>query len=80
MLSGFESHLSQNPTSTLKHTMPSVVDLVEKNLQDRSARHLMLLTEGDAATCLLRIPQVAKALNNPVVMYASRFKNDDSSE
>ena len=36
----------------------------------------MLISRGDAATCLLRLPQIKAALHNPHLMLASRFKED----
>jgi hypothetical protein len=60
--------------------VPNVLDLVRENLDDQLARHLMLLTHGDAAMCLLTLPVLQGALKNHVVMLASRFKEDDSLE
>ena len=36
----------------------------------------MLVSRGDAAICLLRLPQIKVALHNAHLMIASRFKED----
>ena len=54
----------------------SPLSLISDNLRDPRARHLMLISRGDAATCLLRLPQIKEALHNPHIMLASRFKED----
>ena len=59
---------------------PPSMTLVKNNLLDMEARHLMLIAHGDTALCLLRLPQLRKALNNPVVMLASPFKDDEGDE
>ena len=51
----------------------SPLSLISDNLRDPRARHLMLISRGDAATCLLRLPQIKEALHNPHIMLASRF-------
>jgi hypothetical protein len=63
-----------------KRQPPSVLDLVVESLRDPRARHLMLITRGDAATCLLKLPQLQQALHEPVVMLASKFKEDLGDE
>jgi len=55
-------------------------DLVVGNLMDPKARHLMLISRGDAAICLLKLPTIKKALDNPVVMLASPFEDDLGDE
>ena len=59
---------------------PSCIDLVCESLRDPRARHLMLITRGDEATCLLKLPQIKEALHDPVVMLASKFKADLGEE
>jgi hypothetical protein len=59
---------------------PSATDLITANLRDSRARHLMLIVRGDAGTCLLALPKIREALNDPVVMLASRFKEDLGEE
>lgn len=63
-----------------QHRIPSVSDLVVGNLKDPKARHLMLISRGDAATCLLKLPKIKKALDNPVIMLASPFEDDFGDE
>ena len=63
-----------------QHRIPSVSDLVVGNLTDPKARHLMLISRGDAATCLLKLPNIKKALDNPVIMLASPFEDDFGDE
>ena len=66
------------PTS--QRTVPTATELITANLQDPHARHLMLIVRGDAATCLLELPQIRQQLHEPVVMLASRFKEDQGEE
>jgi len=61
-------------------TLPTATELITANLQDARARHLMLIVRGDAATCLLELPQIRAQLNDPVVMLASRFREDQGEE
>lgn len=64
----------------VQRTQISPLTLVCSNLRDMRARHLMVITRHDAALCLLKLPQVRKALCDPVVMIASHFKEDISDE
>ena len=54
----------------------STVKLICENIRDPRARHLMLISRGDAATCLLNLPQIKETLNNPIIMLKSNFKED----
>ena len=57
-------------------TFISPIELICSNMRDSRARHLMLISRGDAATCLLQLPQIKEALHNPIIMLASSFKED----
>ena len=57
-----------------QYKFPRVTELVVGNLVDPMARHLMLISRGDAATCLLKLPEIKKVLDNPVTMLASPFE------
>ena len=63
-----------------QYQFPRVTDLVVGNLVDPMARHLMLISRGDAATCLLKLPEIKKVLDNPVTMLASPFEDDMGDE
>ena len=62
------------------HPLPTATELITANLRDARARHLMLIVRGDAATCLLELPEIRAQLNDPVVMLASRFREDQGEE
>eukprot|EP00899_Mesostigma_viride_P025224 jgi/Mesvir1/5887/Mv00659-RA.1 len=65
------------PPSTRTRALPSGIRLLDANLADPHARHLMLVTRGDAALALL----LAKAkLRDPVVICGSRFSADQSED
>ena len=70
----------QGISKTIPRQMPTVVNLVRRNLTDLAARHLMLITRGDAAICLLNLPEVASVLRSPAVMLASRFRDDQKED
>eukprot|EP00899_Mesostigma_viride_P023399 jgi/Mesvir1/4243/Mv22211-RA.1 len=66
---------SQSAPTACVGAVPSVLRLLDANLGDPRARHLMLVTRGDAALGLL----LAKAkLRHPVVICGSRFAADQS--
>lgn len=67
-------------SSAPRGAVPSATDMITASLRDPHARHLMLIVRGNAATCLLSIPKVRAALHDPVVMLASRFKEDQGEE
>jgi hypothetical protein len=54
---------------------PSIVSLIESNIKDRNARHLMLLTHNDSALSLL-FDRHLLALENTVVLFGSDFPQD----
>mmetsp|Transcript_16892 Transcript_16892/g.40381 ORF Transcript_16892/g.40381 Transcript_16892/m.40381 type:complete len:3239 (-) Transcript_16892:1608-11324(-) len=60
-------------------TNVSSLSLIGDNLRDPRARHLMLISRGDAAMSLLRLPQIKQALHNPHLMLASSFKEDNGA-
>ncbi|XP_022093803.1 uncharacterized protein LOC110980993 [Acanthaster planci] len=58
---------------------PSALDLIRDNLEDRHARHLMLITSGDSALSI--IERVLYELNKkPIILLGSRFDDDISEE
>ena len=56
-----------------------VTQLIQKNLEDRLARHLMLITSGDSAIGILKqtLDQLEK---ETITIYGSRFEEDLSEE
>ncbi|XP_038050110.1 uncharacterized protein LOC119723500 [Patiria miniata] len=66
--------VAQNPE---RH--PSALDLIKENLEDKHARHLMLITSGDSALSI--IEKVLFELNKkPIILLGSRFDDDVSEE
>ncbi|KAK3603848.1 hypothetical protein CHS0354_042856 [Potamilus streckersoni] len=52
-----------------------VIDLIVENIQDKMARHLMLITSGDAAFDILE-QQLGKLEREAIPVYGSRFEED----
>lgn len=75
----FQQLLDEQTTYALQTAPVSAISLICDNLGDPRARHLMLISRGDAATCLLRLPQIKERLHSPHVMLASRFKEDSGA-
>ena len=56
-----------------------VTKLIQANLQDLHARHLMLITSGDAALGILK-QSLAQLGKETITLYGSRFEEDLSEE
>ena len=56
-----------------------VTDLIQANLKDPAARHLMLITSGDSAICILK-HSLEKIDKETITIYGSRFEEDLSEE
>ncbi|KAK3603845.1 hypothetical protein CHS0354_042852 [Potamilus streckersoni] len=63
-----------NLQSLEDHRVP-VIDLINENIQDKMARHLMLITSGDAALDILE-QQLDKLGRKKITMYGSHFEED----
>ena len=60
-----------------KDKRPNTMQLIENNIDDKSARHLMLITSGDSA---LNILEQSMEGREHVTIFGSRFSNDISEE
>jgi hypothetical protein len=56
-----------------------VTDLIQANLEDSQARHLMLITSGDSAINILK-QSLTQLKKETVTIYGSRFEEDLSEE
>jgi hypothetical protein len=56
-----------------------VTQLIQKNLEDPYARHLMLITSGDSAIGILK-QSLAQLEKETITIYGSRFEEDLSEE
>ncbi|CAB4010650.1 E3 ubiquitin- ligase RNF213, partial [Paramuricea clavata] len=56
-----------------------VTQLIQKNLEDPHARHLMLITSGDSAIGILK-QSLAELGKETIMIYGSRFEEDLSEE
>ncbi|KAI5073486.1 hypothetical protein GOP47_0011499 [Adiantum capillus-veneris] len=57
---------------------PSVMDLIQENLQDPEARHLMLITKGDSASNILQ--HILEEDEDFVVIRGSTYQDDKNEE
>src|SRR4051812_36404071 len=73
------------PTTTTfssRFRLPSPLSLVRANLEDPdpSTRHLMLVTIGGSALRVLKETKILSDTNDSLVLVASRFPRDETSE
>ncbi|XP_033637454.1 uncharacterized protein LOC117298354 [Asterias rubens] len=66
--------VDQNPDSR-----PTTIKLIEDNLEDRFARHLMLITSGDSALSIIE-EVLSKMKKRYISLLGSRFDDDLSEE
>lgn len=62
-----------------QHLPTSVLKLIQDNLQDRSARHLMLITNHDSAISILE-QSLRLHQKDPVIIFGSQFEEDQSEQ
>ena len=61
------------------HEKESVLDLIHDNIEDRSARHLMLITNGDSVIGVME--KMLKDIGrNHLVIFGSQFERDQTDE
>jgi hypothetical protein len=70
--------LKQLKTPSGQDIIP-VTKLIQANLADRHARHLMLITSGDSAVGILK-QSLAQLEKETITIYGSRFEEDQSDE
>ena len=70
--------LSSSQDNPALKTIP-VTELIQANLKDRHARHLMLITSGDSAISILK-QSLAELEKETITIYGSRFEEDLSEE
>lgn len=61
------------------HVPTSVLKLIQDNLQDRSARHLMLITNHDSAISILE-QSLRLHQKDPVIIFGSQFEEDQAEQ
>jgi hypothetical protein len=61
-------------TSSVQDIIP-VTQLIQENLADPHARHLMLITSGDSAVGILK-QSLAQLEKETITIYGSRFEED----
>ncbi|XP_062521530.1 E3 ubiquitin-protein ligase RNF213-like [Corticium candelabrum] len=59
--------------------IPAALDLIKENLEDLSARHLLLISNGDSAIDLLQYTLEGTGFE-PVVIYGSKFDYDTDEQ
>ncbi len=69
---------SQVPSSGRADSIP-VTTLIQANLNDLKARHLMLITNGDSAIGILR-QNLSQSLKETITIFGSRFEEDVSDD
>jgi hypothetical protein len=74
----FLGKLKKHMTSSVQDIIP-VTQLIQENLADPHARHLMLITSGDSAVGILKqsLEQLEKGT---IMIYGSRFEEDLSED
>ncbi|KAL3859944.1 hypothetical protein ACJMK2_010123 [Sinanodonta woodiana] len=63
----------------LKITKVPVLDLIVENIQDKMARHLMLITFGDAALDIVE-QELEKLGRERILIYGSQFEEDQTDD
>ena len=74
----FLDKLEKHMTSSAQDIIP-VTELIQANLADPHARHLMLITSGDSAIGILK-QSLAQLQKETITIYGSRFEEDLSEE
>ncbi|KAL3853050.1 hypothetical protein ACJMK2_016633 [Sinanodonta woodiana] len=70
----FEKHIIALHSMHSQHNI-SVLDLIKENVNDRSARHLLLITTGDSVLGILE-KQLKDQGREHVTIYGSKFEED----
>ncbi|KAK3579949.1 hypothetical protein CHS0354_020846, partial [Potamilus streckersoni] len=73
-LSTLHELFKANLQSLEDHRVP-VIDLITENIQDKMARHLMLITSGDAALDIVE-QQLDQLGKGRITIYGSKFEED----
>ena len=74
----FLGKLKKHMTSSVQDIIP-VTQLIQENLADPHARHLMLITSGDSALGILK-QNLAQLEKETIMIYGSRFEEDLSED
>ena len=75
----FMQNLKSHVTTSEKAVSIPVTTLIQENLVDSKARHLMLITNGDSAVGILK-QNLPHSVNQIITIFGSRFEEDISDD
>ena len=75
----FKQNLQSHVTTSEKAVSIPVTKLIQANLDDPKARHLMLITNGDSAVGILK-QNLSHSVKQIITIFGSRFEEDMSDD